>query len=180
MLAMAKSRNVDPGVRAILSKLSTDEAVVAAREAEGQLRQFKLLPRLTPHVRHRAKYFDFEVVGGREFVFTDNGEPIGSPARSLKQFAALLQGYPASSVGAHARRGDFSQWIANVFFDHHLASDIRKIEQQCRLGHLGDVRQPIAALILSRYGGSVDGQTPELAPQMHTGRDVRAEQVHSP
>lgn len=88
------------------------------------------------HVRHRAKYIDFDVVPGQEFMFTENGKPIGSPARSLKQFATLLARYPASSVGDHARQGDFSRWIANVFHDNRLASDVRKIEQRYRLGHL--------------------------------------------
>jgi len=156
LLAMVKNRNVEARSGAILSELPIDEAVAA--EAEGQLRRFRLLPRLTTHIRHRAKYFDFDVVGGQEFVFTENGKPIGSPARSLKQFAALLQGYSASSIGEHARRADFSRWIANVFYDHRLASDIRKIEQRYRLNHLGDVRQPIAALILARYGGPANGQ----------------------
>jgi len=99
------------------------------------------------------KYFDFNVVQGQEFVFIENGRPIGSPAHSLKELAALPQGY-GSSVGEHARRGDSSRWIANVFYDLHLASDIRKIEQWYRLGYLRDVRQPIAALILARYAAS--------------------------
>jgi len=85
-------------------------------------------------------------------VFTENGNPIGSPARSLKQFAALLQGCPAGSVGEHARRGDFSRWIANVFHDNRLASDVRKIEQRYRLGHVDDVRKPVTTLIQERYG----------------------------
>jgi hydroxymethylpyrimidine pyrophosphatase-like HAD family hydrolase len=158
LLAMAKNRNVYRGTTAILSQLSTDEAVVATKEAEGDIRRFKLLARLTTHVRHREKYFDFDVVPGQEFVFTENGKPIGSPARSLKQFSALLQDCQMSCVGEHASRGDFSRWVANVFYDHSLASDIRKIEQRYRLGHLGDVRQPIAAIILARYASSPDGQ----------------------
>jgi len=154
LLSMAKSKDLYPGATSILGELSTDEAVAVAKEAEGQLRRFKLLPRLTTHVRHRAKYFDFDVVPGQEFVFTDNGNPIGSPARSLKQFAALLQGCPAGPAGDHARRGDFSRWIANVFHDNRLASDVRKIEQRYRLGHLDDVRQLMATLIQERYGVS--------------------------
>ena len=160
LLAMAKDKRVDPRAPSILSELSTDEAVAVAREAEGQLQRFKLLPRLTTHVRHRAKYFDFEVVSGQEFVFTEHGKPIGSPARSLKQFAALLQGYSATAISDHARRGDFSRWIANVFHDHSLASDIRKIEQRYRVNHLSDVRQSITALILARYGSSADTRQP--------------------
>jgi hypothetical protein len=39
-----------------------------------------------------------------------------------------------------------------------LASDVRKVEQRYRLGHLRDVRQPIAALILERYRGSDDAR----------------------
>ena len=155
LLTMVKNANVDQGIMATLAALAADQAVVATKR---QLRRFRLLPRLTTHVRHREKYFDFDVVGGQEFVFTENGKPIGSPARSLGQFAKLLQGYSANSLGDHARRGDFSRWIANVFRDHRLASDVRKIEQQYRLNHLGDVRQPIAALILNQYGGPADGR----------------------
>jgi len=156
LLAMAKRKKGDPRAPSILSELSTDEAVAVAREAEGQPRRFKLLPRLTAHVRHQTKYFDFEVGCGQEFVFTEHGKPIGCPARSLKQFATLLEGYPATAIGDHARRGDFSRWIANVFFDHSLASDIRKIEQRYRLNLLADVRQSITALVLARYGSSAD------------------------
>ena len=156
LMAMVKNANVDPGSVAILQALATDEAVFATTRTR-QLRRFKLLPRLTTHVRHREKYFDFDVVSGQEFVFTQNGKPIGSPARSLGQFAALLQGCAGETLGDHARRGDFSRWIANVFHDHRLASEVRKIEQQHRLGHLADVRQPIAALITEQYGSPADG-----------------------
>ena len=157
LLAMAKNKKAYPGATAILGELPIDQAVAATREAEGQFRRFKLLPRLTTHVRHRQKYFDFEVVPGQEFVFTEHQKPIGTSARSLKQFAALLQDCPTSCAGDHARRGDFSRWIANVFYDHGLASDIRKIEQRYRLGHVGDVRQSIAELILARYASSAEG-----------------------
>jgi hydroxymethylpyrimidine pyrophosphatase-like HAD family hydrolase len=153
--AVVKNANVDQGTIAVLGALATDEAVVVTKR---QLRRFRLLPRLTTHVRHREKYFDFDVVGGQEFVFTEHGKPVGSPARSLKQFAALLQDHPVDSLGDHARHGDFSRWIANVFHDHRLASDVRKIEQQYRLSHLRDVRRPIAGLILENYGGHPDGR----------------------
>lgn len=63
---------------------------------------------------------------------------------------------PASSLGEHARRGDFSQWIADVFHDHRLASDIRKIEHRFRIGDLDDVRESMAALIQERYRFSPD------------------------
>jgi hypothetical protein len=151
LLAIAKNTNIAREDMATLGELPSDEAFVLTREAGGQLRRFKLLPRLTAHVRHREKYFDFEVAPEQAFVFTERGSAIGSPARSLKQFAALLGGCPARSAGDHARRGDFSRWAGDVFQDHSLASDIRKVEQRYRLSQLDDVRRPIASLILERY-----------------------------
>ncbi len=156
LLTMVKNRNVEPEWTTLLGTLATGEAALlpGAEEAEGKLRRFTLLPRLTPHVRHRTKYFDVQLAGGQEFVFTDNGKPIGPPARSLKEFIFLLASTPVALLGEHARRGDFSRWIANVFHDNRLASDVRKIEQRYRLGHLDDVRQSMATLIQERYGFS--------------------------
>ncbi len=151
LLAIARNTNAERDRLAILGELPVDEAFVLTKEAGGQLQRFSLLPRLAAHVRHRDKYFDFEVSPEQAFVFTENGKPIGPPARSLKEFAALIQGSPASSVGDRGRRGDFSRWVGDVFQDHPLASDIRKVEQRYRLSRLGDVRQPIASLILERY-----------------------------
>ncbi len=154
LLTMVKNRNVEPEWTTLLATLPVSEAALlpGAKEAEGRLRRFTLLPRLTPHVRHRTKYFDVQLAGGQEFVFTDNGKTIGPPARSLKEFVSLLASTPVESLAEHARRGDFSRWIANVFHDNRLASDVRKIEQRYRIGHLRDVRRPMATLIQERYG----------------------------
>jgi len=59
-----------------------------------------------------------------------------------------------SCLDGHVRRADFSQWIAGVFHDYRLASDVLKVEQRYRLDHLQGVRQPIATLIQQRYGFS--------------------------
>jgi len=151
LLAIASNPTVARESLATLSELSTNEALLLTKEASEGPRRFTLLPRLTAHVRHREKYFDFDVVPQQAFVFTENGRPIGFPARSLKEFTGLLQSCPASSLGEHARRGDFSRWVGDVFHDHSLASDIRKVEQRYRLHLLDDVRQPITSLILERY-----------------------------
>jgi len=154
LLTMIRNRDVEPKWRTILAGLDIGDAALlpGAEEAEGELRRFKILPRLTPHVRHRTKYFDVQLAGGQEFVFTENGKAIGPPARSLKQFVSLLDSEPVQLLGEHTRRGDFSQWIADVFHDSRLASDVRKIEQRYRLGHLDDVRPEMAKLIQERYG----------------------------
>jgi hypothetical protein len=124
LLAMAGNRNAESEWTIALGALATSEAALlpGTEEAKGKLRRFKLLPRLTPHVRHKTKYFDVQLAEGQEFVFTDNGKAIGPPARSLKQFVLLLASTPVTSLGGHARRGDFSRWIADVFQDHRLAS----------------------------------------------------------
>jgi hypothetical protein len=154
LLTMVKNRNVEPEWTTLLGKLPTNEAALlpGAEEAEGRLQRFTLLPRLTPHVRHRTKYFDVQLTRGQEFVFTENGKTVGQPAWSLKQFVSSLASTPVTSLGEHARRGDFSRWIANVFHDNRLASDVRKIEQRYRLGHMDDICRPMATLIQERYG----------------------------
>ena len=141
---------------AILATLARDEAALlpGSEEAGGELRRFKLLPRLTPHVRHKTKYFDVQLPEAEGFWFADCGKALGPPARSLQQFVQMLATEPMSCLEGHVRRGDFSQWIAGVFHDHRLASDIRKVEQRYRLDHLQDVRQPITTLIQERYGFS--------------------------
>ncbi len=158
LLTMVKNKGVEQEWTNTLATLADDEAVLlpGIEEAEGKLLRFKLLPRLTPHVRHKTKYLDVQLVEGQEFVFTDNGRAVGPPARSLKQFVLSLPNIPVASLDGHARRGDFSRWIADVFHDHHLASDVRKVEQRYRLGHLDDVRQSLAALIEDRYKFSHD------------------------
>jgi hydroxymethylpyrimidine pyrophosphatase-like HAD family hydrolase len=158
LLTMVENKGVEQEWTAILAGLADNEAVwlPGIEAAEGKLKRFRLLPRLTPHVRHKTKYIDVQLVGGQEFVFTDNGRTIGPPARSLKQFVLSLANTPATSLGEHARRGDFSRWIEGVFHDHRLASDVRKIEQRYRLGHLDDVRQSLARLIQDRYKFSHD------------------------
>lgn len=158
LLELMKNVKAEQGSPVVIAELPADEAIVATKWGEGRIRRFRLLPRFTPHVRHREKYFDFDVISGQEFVFTENGKPVGTPARSLSKFAASLPHYSANSLGDHARRGDFSRWIANVFHDRRLASDVRKIEQQYRLSHVEDVRQSIAALILGQYGVPADGR----------------------
>lgn len=158
LLSMVGNKGIERDWTTTLAALADNEAVLlpGIEEAEGNLRRFKQLPRLTPHVRHKMKYLDVQLAGGQEFVFTDNGQAVGSPARSLNQFVLSLPNLPATSLDGHARRGDFSSWIERVFHDHRLASDVRKIEQRYRLGHLDDVRQAISSLIQDRYKFSHD------------------------
>jgi hypothetical protein len=98
------------------------------------------------------------------FWFTDNGGTLAGPARTLKSFLALLEAVPLEVQTGHANRGDFSRWIADVFHDHALASEIRKVEQRFRLGHIHDLSKSLAKLIQERYEFS-----PGLGPEPPDG-----------
>jgi hypothetical protein len=88
---------------------------------------------------------------GHEFVFTADSKPIGSPSGTLQQFVSSLGSLPSGVVDGHARRGDFSRWIAEVFHDHPLASDLRKVEQRYRLGYVEGLRRELINAIRERY-----------------------------
>ena len=153
LLAMSGNENVESEWRAIFGGLAVNEAVLlpGIEEAGGKLRRFRLSARSTIHVRHKAKYVDLQLIEGQGFVFTDNGQPIGTPARTLNEFVSSLKTLPLSVLDGHARRGDFSQWIGRVFHDHLLASGMRKVEQRYRLGHTRDLYNALAESIKERY-----------------------------
>jgi hydroxymethylpyrimidine pyrophosphatase-like HAD family hydrolase len=179
LLEMAGSANLECEWTSIFSGLTVEEGVLlpGIKESGGKLRRFKLRSRLTAHVRHKAKYVDLFLVEGQGFVFTDNGKPIGAPARSLREFVSGLRAMPPSVLDGHARRGDFSQWIGEVFRDHQLASDVRKVEQRFRLGHTRDLYTAVGESIQKRYDLSPEiddfhkefplqsGRTVDLAPK---------------
>ena len=137
----------------ILAGLATNQAALlpGIKEAGGKLQQFELLPRLTSHVHHRSKYLDEPMMEGHSFVFTDDGNPVGAPVRTLREFVSALANCPPKVLDGHARRGDFSRWIADVFHDHPLALDIRKVEQRYRLGCVHDLHDALAKPIQERY-----------------------------
>ena len=85
------------------------------------------------------------------FVFTCNGRPFGTLARTLKEFVTTLARLPADSIEGHARRSDFSRWIADVFGDQPLAAEIRKIERQYRRGLVTNLVESLIAPIRERY-----------------------------
>jgi hypothetical protein len=153
LLAMAGKESAEAEWAAIFGGLAVDEAILlpGIEEAGGKLRRFQLAPRLTVHVRHKAKYVDLQLIEQQSFVFTDNGKVVGTPARTLKEFVASLKILAPSALEGHARRGDFSQWIGEVFHDHVLASGVRKVEQRYRLGHTRDIVNSLTESIQERY-----------------------------
>lgn len=137
----------------VLEKLAVDEAVLfpGVEESGGELRKFKIAPRLTPHVRHRHKYYEVPVSEKHAFVFTQNGQATDLRARTLNEFAAILKDVPDQELDEYLRRGDFSRWIEDVFGDYTLSSQIGEVENQYCLGTETDVQGALTQLIEDRY-----------------------------
>jgi len=136
----------------LLGGLAVGEAVALpiTEEAEGVARRLRLAPRLTPHVRHQAKYVDIPVPDGRAFVFSRGGDPIGIRTPTLRAFIEILDRTPADVLAGHADRHDFSRWIADVFGDHPLAETIRRLEGEYA-GRVPDLVVNLTQAIRARY-----------------------------
>jgi hydroxymethylpyrimidine pyrophosphatase-like HAD family hydrolase len=141
--------NVSPS---IFRDLATNEAALlpGSEESHGQVLRFQLAPRLTAHVRHRAKYLDMPVVDHQAFVFTDNGRQ-GPRAHTLKEFMGLLAALPSDRIRAHLQRHDFSRWLADVFRDNPLAAHVRDIEAHASVEDAKNIAADIAQSIRARY-----------------------------
>jgi hypothetical protein len=152
--------------RDVLSTLGTGEAAAlpVTEEAAGALRRIHLAPRLTPHVRHREKYVDIPVPDFRAFVFSGDDRPNDERPRTLRGFVQALERAAPAVVDGHARRADFSRWIADVFGDYPLAQTIRRLEDRYGLEQNGNAAADIANAIRSRYDVSEDG-----APEAKAG-----------
>lgn len=148
--------------RVMLGNLLIGEAVALPMtdEAEGIVRRIRLSPRLTPHVRHMAKYVDIPIPEAKAFVFWVDGSLSGRRARTLREFVATMEELPVSSLGGHMRRHDFSNWVAGVLGDLPLAKDIAQCEDEYRAGKTHDAGTAIVEAIRSRY----EFIEPELAP----------------
>jgi hypothetical protein len=137
----------------LLDRLAIGEAIVLplTEEAQGEIRRIHLTPRLTPHVRHLAKYIDLPVPDSRAFVFWRDGVMTRDRARTLREFVDVLERSPVSGLEGHLRRGDFSRWIADIFGDYPLSKTVRQIEQDYLSGTIGDLPGALAQTVRSRY-----------------------------
>jgi hypothetical protein len=137
----------------VLGNLTIGEAVAlpVTAEAEGNIRRIRLAPRITPHVRHLAKYIDIPVSEGRAFVFWSDGSLTGRRARTLREFVTVVEQSPPGALDEHLRRGDVSRWIASVFGDYPLANTVTRVEEDYRKGNLPDIATSLVEAIRSRY-----------------------------
>jgi len=137
----------------LLGALAIGEAAVlpVTEEAQGDLTCIRLAPRLTPHVRHQAKYIDVPVGDSKAFVVWHNGSMAGRRIHTLREFVDVLETTPAASLKGHMFRHDFSRWVADVFGDYPLAETVRAIETTFRGGECPDPAEDLARAVRSRY-----------------------------
>jgi hypothetical protein len=182
---MLQARMCCPAVMTDLTSLRLEEAVLlpGMRETGGKCMKFTLFPRLTSHVRHKAKYLDVQLLVEQGFWFTDASGTVAGPARTLKEFLALLEQVSPGVLAGHAQRGDYSRWVGDVFHDHALASEIRKVEQRFRLGHIHDLTESIAKLIQERYefsaGLGSEPQVPSSSQELESTLAISARSAGS-
>ncbi|MEM2014500.1 MAG: alpha-amylase, partial [Desulfurococcaceae archaeon] len=69
--------------------------------------------------QHKAFYFNMPT-----------GEFTGYSARSLPEFLEMLEKVPAESFIYHLNRGDFENWLRQVFFLEDEAEEISRVRQQ--------------------------------------------------
>ena len=152
-----------------LGRLRIGQAIALpiTEEARGELRLFTIGPRLTRHVRHREKYVDVPVSERHAFAFAPNGHSTHR-ARTLRQFVLELEDTTPALLEPFLRRRDFSRWIAGVFGDHELASELRALEARYLEQPDPSVVLEVAAAIRARYdlcdeNADAAAKTPEAA-----------------
>jgi len=153
MDALAISCHWPESCREMLRGLELGQAAVmpTATEAGGAITLVNLAPRLTSHVRHREKYLDVPVSRDHAFVFSNDDRSIHPHAASLREFTVAVGARTADRLDGFLRRGDFSRWIVDVFGDSALATDLRAIEDQYRLGRVSGVADAIVHAVENRY-----------------------------
>ena len=148
--------------RSVLGGLALGEAAALpiTEEAGASLCRIHLGLRITYHVRHREKYVDVPVPDARAFVFANRNASSMVRATTLREFAAALDTIAGEVLEGHARRGDFSRWLRDVFGDYQLALDIHALEGRSRDEHDPAAVAAIASAIRGRYDLATDGDVP--------------------
>jgi hydroxymethylpyrimidine pyrophosphatase-like HAD family hydrolase len=158
-LTDARERNAltrwctNPDEQDSIARLELGQAAIlpTVSEAAGKLKVFRASGRMAPHVRHQHKYLDVPVPCDRAFVFTLNMMPTGKRATNLREMVDVVEAEPMERLSGHVSRNDFSRWIADVFGDDALASELHEIEEQYELGLAADANDQIASAIEARY-----------------------------
>jgi hydroxymethylpyrimidine pyrophosphatase-like HAD family hydrolase len=108
-------------------------------------------PRAIRHIRHLAKYVDHGVATHHRFLFRAPGGGVVASAGTLHEFVQCLATVPTATIGHHARHGDFSRWIREVFQEELLAGRVAKVERRWCRGELRNLVDDVDALMRRAY-----------------------------
>jgi hypothetical protein len=146
-------RHLSPSAWETLPQLRLDQAVAlpVTDETGAEMRTFTIGERLTPHVRHRQKYVDVPVADSHAFVFGSGSRGVTARAHTLREFVDVLETLDVPQAAGYLRRGDFSQWISDVFGDHALARELQAYERRYLKEEYADALDQIGDAIRTRY-----------------------------
>jgi hypothetical protein len=145
-----------------LPTLPPGEFLLADRA--GLAMTFVTPPRLTSHVRHLHKYADRPLAHDQCFAFRGEAGAVVGLAATLGEFLACIARVDASVLDHHARRGDFSRWVHDVYGDVTASARLRKIERRWLRGEIGDLRPAIAQCLTPTTPGLFHPVRDTLSP----------------
>lgn len=155
-------------VAAMAWQLEASAEVPARLEASsGVAREFRPADRWTHHVRHLHKYADAPLPATSGFVFTAEGNQVGSTVGTLREFVDVLSNLPAAVIVGHAQRGDFSRWLGDQYRDRVAASLVRAAERDLLAHGDGDrARRQISDIVGRRYLSGLPPTQPRLTASL--------------
>jgi len=87
------------------------------------------VPTTKPMVSKKSPKAPSSVPPQKAFYFyRDIGAPTGKSASSLEEFSHQLETVDANSIEFHVKRGDFENWIRDIFHNNKLAKRLTTIK----------------------------------------------------
>jgi HAD superfamily hydrolase (TIGR01484 family) len=112
------------------TKLGWGEAVAWFRHNYGEPLLVEIPCSALERKRHARKYANGDVGKERSFYFTGPDKRLNIRVQNLIFFKQVADGVDDCTWLYHLRKGDFSNWFANVINDQFLAEETRKLEKQ--------------------------------------------------
>ncbi|MDH4277277.1 MAG: HAD hydrolase family protein [Acidimicrobiia bacterium] len=139
----------------------TGSVVVASRSQPSRLQRAHLASRTTHHLRHEHKYDAEGTPPHRAFWFRNERDQLtGAVAHNLHELETELGHCARGVIRHHARLGDFSRWVNDVFRNRRLAA---------RIGAIESAIQPASG------AATVDAARLELIGELHRRHHAQAE-----
>ncbi len=77
-------------------------------------------------------------------------KPLGFSARSIEEFYRMIKQVTSDALDFHLYRGDFEQWIQDVWNDKELSDEVDELEGYGLSGE--ELRKALLKVIDARYG----------------------------